>query len=182
MAEAEGTTGRPLVSETDFRAFYEETARGLWSYLYYLCQDRCWADDLLQESYLRLLQRAVRCESEPSLRGYLYRIAGNLFVDEYRRRRRERTLLPASHSDECFREPRTGAQDEAVSRLESQAECGELLLKLGARERELLWLAYGESATHREIAARLGVGERSVKVLLFRARRRLARLLGEGRS
>jgi RNA polymerase sigma-70 factor (ECF subfamily) len=40
-----------------------------------------------------------------------------------------------------------------------------------------MWLAYVEGADHREIAAALGLRERSVRVLLHRARRKLATLL-----
>jgi RNA polymerase sigma-70 factor (ECF subfamily) len=48
---------------------------------------------------------------------------------------------------------------------------------LKARERALLWLAYVQGESHAEIAAALGVGTRSVKVMLFRAKRRLRDLL-----
>jgi RNA polymerase sigma-70 factor, ECF subfamily len=41
-----------------------------------------------------------------------------------------------------------------------------------------LWLAYAEGSSHREIADALGVKHGSVKLLLFRARRRIAKLLG----
>jgi RNA polymerase sigma-70 factor (ECF subfamily) len=50
---------------------------------------------------------------------------------------------------------------------------------LKPRERAMLWLAYAEGASHREIAEVLGLGEGSMKTLLFRARRKLAMLLGE---
>jgi DNA-directed RNA polymerase specialized sigma24 family protein len=48
---------------------------------------------------------------------------------------------------------------------------------LTPRNRVLLWLAYVEGSAHREIAAALGLKASSVPVLLFRARRKLARLL-----
>ena len=50
--------------------------------------------------------------------------------------------------------------------------------KLRPRERALLWLAYGVGQPHTEIADALGVKTGSVKLLLFRARRKLANLLG----
>lgn len=50
---------------------------------------------------------------------------------------------------------------------------------LSPRERALLWLAYAEGRAHREIAGILGVGELSVRVLLFRARKKLLRILEE---
>jgi RNA polymerase sigma-70 factor (ECF subfamily) len=43
-----------------------------------------------------------------------------------------------------------------------------------------MWLAYVEGADHCEIAETLGLREASVRVLLFRARRKLAHLLREG--
>ena len=52
-----------------------------------------------------------------------------------------------------------------------------ILAELKARDRALLWLAYVEGESHEEIAASLGVGRRGVKVMLFRARRRLRDLL-----
>jgi RNA polymerase sigma-70 factor (ECF subfamily) len=42
----------------------------------------------------------------------------------------------------------------------------------------MLWLAYAEGASHREIAEVLGLRPGSLKPMLFRARRRLAALLG----
>ena len=52
-----------------------------------------------------------------------------------------------------------------------------MFARLTSRDRALLWLAYVEGESHEEIAASLGVGKRSIKVLLFRARRRLRELL-----
>jgi RNA polymerase sigma-70 factor (ECF subfamily) len=49
---------------------------------------------------------------------------------------------------------------------------------LKPRDREILWLAYAEGASHKEIAEVLGLRPTSLKMLLFRARRRLAELLG----
>lgn len=44
----------------------------------------------------------------------------------------------------------------------------------------MLWLAYAEGASHREIAERVGVEAGSVKLLLFRARRKLASVVEGG--
>jgi RNA polymerase sigma-70 factor (ECF subfamily) len=47
------------------------------------------------------------------------------------------------------------------------------------RERQLLWLAHAEGYSHREIAQVTGLAATSIRLLLFRARRRLARILRE---
>ena len=52
-----------------------------------------------------------------------------------------------------------------------------LFEQLRPQQRQLMWLAYVEGYDHREIGAALGLGERSVRVLLHRARRKLAGLL-----
>jgi RNA polymerase sigma-70 factor, ECF subfamily len=49
--------------------------------------------------------------------------------------------------------------------------------QLTPQQRQMMWLAYVEGADHREIAAALGLREGSVRVLLHRARRRLASLI-----
>ena len=54
------------------------------------------------------------------------------------------------------------------------------MARLKPRERDLLWLAYAQGSSHKEIAETLGLKTASVKLLLFRARQRLARLLREG--
>ena len=50
---------------------------------------------------------------------------------------------------------------------------------LWPEQRQLVWLAYVEGASHKEIGAAIGVREGSVRVLLHRAKRKLAALLGE---
>jgi RNA polymerase sigma-70 factor (ECF subfamily) len=54
--------------------------------------------------------------------------------------------------------------------------------QLKPREREMLWLAYVEQYDHWEIAALTGLRQRSVRMLLFRARHKLARLVRSGQS
>ena len=48
--------------------------------------------------------------------------------------------------------------------------------RLEVKERALLWLAYVETASHRDIAGALGLKESSIRVLVFRARKKLAGL------
>jgi RNA polymerase sigma-70 factor, ECF subfamily len=181
MGGSEAAGRGPWGSEEEFLAFHQATARGLWSYLFYLGRDRALADDLSQESYLRLLRAAEGLEAGAGLTGYLYRIAGNVFVDHCRRRSRERSQAAEHPLAEGDLDGRTGC-GAAARAMQSRVECEDVLSRLQARERELLWLAYGEGAPHRDIALRMGLGEKSVKVLLHRARRRLAALIGRGRS
>ena len=61
--------------------------------------------------------------------------------------------------------------------LELSPDLKKVFRTLKGRQKALLWLAYVEGLGHREIADILGLREQSVRVLLFRARRKLADLL-----
>jgi RNA polymerase sigma-70 factor (ECF subfamily) len=157
------------VTQAEFETFYRETARPLWGYLARICRDRALADDLLQETYLRFCRARVPA-SRDGWKAYLYRIGTNLAADWWRhagRRAAASEELDSAASDE------RGGEEEAIRRRDLDRAFG----ALKPRERALLWLAYVEGMDHREIARALGLSRASVKVLLFRARRRLADIL-----
>ncbi|MCU0256167.1 MAG: sigma-70 family RNA polymerase sigma factor [Vicinamibacterales bacterium] len=165
------------MDEDAFRAFYDRTARSVWVYLARATGDRQAADDLLQEVYYRFLRAGAACESEDHRRRYVFRVATNLVRDRHRRRVDEVSLPeegdegPRAHA--IADAPPGRASEQQVQRIDLERA----LARLKHRERDLLWLAYGEGASHAEIAGALGLKAASVKLLLFRARRRLASLL-----
>ena len=156
------------MDEETFRAFYDRTARGVWTYLSRLSGDVQAADDLLQETYYRFLRVRVSWDSEAHRRAYLFRIATNLVRDRHRRAVASPTV-PLGDRDVA------SAGDAAAA--DRRADLDRAMAKLRPRDRALLWLAYGVGQPHTEIASALGVKTGSVKLLLFRARRKLAGLL-----
>ena len=171
QAEADTADVALAMDEDAFRAFYDRTAGALWGYLSRISGDRQVADDLLQESYYRLLKCAVAFESEAHRRNYLYRIATNLVRDSHRA---AKPLFAEGVEMAEVAGPETHASPEA------RQDVRRALGRLKPRERALLWLAYAQGSSHKEIADTLGLKTPSIKLLLFRARRRLAALLGEG--
>jgi RNA polymerase sigma-70 factor (ECF subfamily) len=162
----------PLQMDEDaFRGFYDRTSRMLWVYLQRLTNDRQAADDLLQEAYYRFLRSAAVLDGEVHRRHYLFRIATNLVRDRARRARTRPTPLAQEYA-EAAASP--GVPQAAVER---RIDLTRAMAGLKPRDRALLWLAYAHGASHREIAEVVGVGQASVKPLLFRARRKLAGLL-----
>lgn len=154
-----------------FAAFYERSARPLWAYLARVSGNPTLADDLLQESYIRFLSAdAPRADvdGEIAARRYLFRIATNLLRDHWRK---PRTTALEDVSEDHFRAPDLSGQSD------TRVLLGPALLQLRPRERQLLWLAYAEGYSHREIAAITGLASASIRLLLFRARRKAARLL-----
>jgi RNA polymerase sigma-70 factor (ECF subfamily) len=162
------------MDEDAFRAFYDRTARGLCAYLSRLTGDRQLAEDLLQEAYYRFLRARRPYESEAHRRNSLFRIATNLVTDTWRKP--SMTTLP----EECDLGALQVGHDSA-SRAVDRTDVRRALARLKPRERALLWLAYAQGASHREIADVLGLKTGSIKLLLFRARRKMANLLRGGR-
>jgi RNA polymerase sigma-70 factor (ECF subfamily) len=156
------------MDEDAFRAFYDRTSRALWGYLSRTSGDRQVADDLLQECYYRLLKSSVAFESEAHRRNYLYRIATNLVRDS---RRGTRPLFAEGVDVADIQSPQSNAT------VEQRADLRRAMGRLKPRERAMLWLAYAQGSSHSEIADVLGVKTGSIKLLLFRARRKLAALL-----
>ncbi len=160
------------MDEDAFRAFYERTARPLWAYLSRITGDSQVTDDLLQEAYYRFLRAGAVPVTEAHRRNYLFRIATNLVRDAHRRRR----IQPVAISD-TFEPPATDAQSDVAGGVQRRAELARGKAPLQPRERDLLWLAYAQGSSHREIAETLGLQTGSIKLLLHRARQRLAGLL-----
>jgi RNA polymerase sigma-70 factor (ECF subfamily) len=169
-AEASESDVALEMDEEAFRAFYDRTARVLRAYLSRVTGDSQLADDLLQETYYRFLRARSDYESEAHRRNALFRIASNLVRDDYRRRRGAPTIVAAA-DEEALADP------SAPARPERGTDLRRAMARLRPRDRELLWLAYAQGSSHREIADYLGLKTGSIKLLLFRARRRLASLL-----
>lgn len=170
----ESSCAEIVMDEDTFRGFYDRNARAVWAYLTRITGDRHVADDLLQEAFYRFLRAGAVHETEAHRRNSIFRIATNLARDA-RRRSLTRPAAAVSGDDiERITSPENGPAAELSS------EVSVALAELKPREREMLWLAYAEGASHREIAGVLGVREGSMKALLFRARRKLAAIL-EGR-
>ena len=160
------------MDEDTFRAFYDRTARPLWAYLSRMTGSAHLADDLLQESYYRFLRVKINWESETHRRAYLFRIATNLVRDGQRRSRCSESVEYSETENGA-----TAAVDDVADRAVKRTDVRRAMLLLRPRDRALLWLAYAQGQAHAEIADVLGVKTGSIKLLLFRARRRLAALL-----
>lgn len=157
-----------LLDEREFHALYGRTAGPLRAYVIRSLGTRDHADDIVQDTFLRVLRKPVPVHDEDELRAYVFRIASNLVVDYWRSHRRE-----------------SGAELPELSSSPDQStrlDVGRMFNRLKPRERQMLWLAHVEGASHKEIAAALGLSSASIRVLLSRTRGRLAHLLRDRRK
>lgn len=156
--------------ESNFRLLYEQTSQPLLRYLIAITRRQDLAEDLLQETYCRFLTARLPDMDRTQTRSYLFRIATNLARDHWRRPGHE--PLPGDQ-----REP-----SPSWSHLENRFGINQAFDRLKPRERQLLWLAYVEGSNHREIAASTGLRPGSIRLLLFRARRKFAQLIGSPKN
>ena len=167
-SETRSRTGKPApMDEARFELLYRRMAGSLWSYLFRLTGDAAVADDLLQKAFFRFIRSNPAVATEEHMRRWLFRTATNLALDHFRETRRDRYGV-----EEPVRAEGGGEAREVL-----RHDMMKTFAELKPRERALLWLAHVEEADHEDISEALGVKPKSVKVLLFRARKRLGELL-----
>ena len=105
------TDGAEALGRRQFEECYHRTAPALRAYIKRVAGSDTVADDILQESYLRLL--SARGLAAPALKSYLYRIATNLIMDYHRAKFRER-LWQEEPTTYCFRAAFVNAEKEVA--------------------------------------------------------------------
>jgi RNA polymerase sigma-70 factor, ECF subfamily len=135
------------------------------------------AADLLQDVFVRLIRAEVDIRSDGEMRSYLYRTATSVIAEYYRvaKLRRMVPFVP----EQIESEPAMQVHDDTGDARQLKMQIDRGFSQLAVRDRTLLWLAYVEEMNHVEIGAAVGLGTASVKVMLFRARQRLAAALRE---
>lgn len=154
---------------------YAAHQRELFSFALATTRSREEAEDLVQESFLRLVA-VLRDGTPPSnTRAWLYRVCANLAISRGRRHAvadRWRHLLGAETATE-------ESPEHAATRREDEGRLAVALTGLGTLERVALVLA-SRGLSGREVAAVIGKSEGASRTILFRARSRLRARLSEG--
>ena len=149
-----------------FGRFYNATAAAIRAYILRHCSDRDSVDDLFQITYVKFLaSRMGTTPDAPEARAYLYRIASNIIVD-HGRSLQKRNRLEGPEHQVVATEPHENVADILALR--------EALRSLSKREQQMLWLLYAEGFSHKEVAEIMNLRSRSVRVLAFRARKKLS--------
>jgi RNA polymerase sigma-70 factor (ECF subfamily) len=153
----------------ELEALYRRHASAVLRFAWGLCGDRSTAEDIVSETFVRVLTRAPRIETRTAL-AYLLAVARNTYITAQRRRRREVPLseeLPAPDAS-----PSSHVDDQA--RLKAVIEA---LRRLPEGERAALLLRVDHGLSYEEIASALGTSAGAARVRVHRARLRLASAL-----
>lgn len=159
----------------ELETIYRRHAPALLRFAWGLSGDRARAEDIVSETFVRVLTRAPRIETRTAY-AYLLVVARNIFLDGLGRLRREVAL------------PEQWAADERdiVSRLDDRERLEnviEALAGIPEGERSAFLLRVDHELSYEEIASALGISVVAAKVRVHRARVRLASASGrEGRT
>lgn len=180
--------------EHDVTALVSERGRALVGYAYVLCGDLREAEDLVQEAVVRIFSRLRKPPAIPApatagvdvqvvpaqdrpltyTEAYVRRTVLNLYLDDYRRRRKWFELKPLVASADSERSPESGA---AV-----RADVAHALTRLSRRQRVCITLRYFDDLTVPQIAEVLGTAPGTVKRHLHDALAQLRGVLDPGQS
>ena len=150
---------------------YEAHHAEVFAFLARATRDQSVAEDLLQETYLRLAKEAREGRAPLQVRGWLYRVATNLVINRARRQTtaRRRFGRYGRHERVGLTSP---SPEPGVVRREGAAEMERVLEGLSPDARLALLLS-GEGFTGGEIAETIGRSAAATRTLLCRARARV---------
>ena len=157
----------------DFDATFDEQYPGLVRYCHRLTADRDAAEDIAQESLLRLFTHGVK-GTESGLRAWLFKTATHLVRDRYRVDENRRRLLEIHP----VRPNEPEGAERVLERKEMRARASAALATLAPRDREILLMRYS-GFSYKEIADAVGVAATSIGTLLARAERRFAEAVSD---
>ena len=157
----------------DFEAAYHSHWTPLLRYVDRMVGDADLAEDVAQESFVRLLGQEI---PDDEVRRWLFAVATNLVRDDARMTTRRRRLLAQRHAQSGLAGDQAELPDRSVERAERIAAVRAALAQLPARDRQLL-LMREEGFRYAEIARAIEVAPGSVGTLLARALRRFAEAL-----
>jgi len=169
----------------DFADVFLEYQRPIYNYLWRMTQNRSEAEDLTQETFIRVHRSLSAFRGEASLSTWIYRIATNASHDHFRRRVNQQARAALSLEDTESEEE--WIADEAASPPEQLAAQSEMstcvqrfIQRLSPDYRAVLVLSDLQGLKNREIAGALDVSLSTVKIRLHRARAKLREALDTG--
>jgi RNA polymerase sigma-70 factor, ECF subfamily len=182
--DAELMLGFQAGDQIAFRRLFDRHKGRVVNYCYRFCGQPALAEELAQETFLRVYKAAHRYRPRARFKTWLFKIATNVCLNEMRRshyRNRFETLEEFHESENSHPETEgTPAADRPDERLE-QAERQQMILRaiaqLPAEQRAALLLRVEQDFSYQQIGRQLGRSENHVKTLIYRGRQKLKKAL-----
>lgn len=171
-------------NESAFETLVTHYQRTVYFAAYRLMHNHADADDILQETFIRLFNAIQKDTSIENLVAWLYRTAVNLAIDKLRQASRQKTTsleIASPETDEKFQmslpDKKNIAPDEEVAELERTTIIRKAIDSLSLQAKTITILHDLEGLKIKEIAEILDCAEGTVKATLYQAHRKLRQKL-----
>src|SRR3954467_380120 len=172
--------------DSAFRELIRRYERPVFSLIYRMVRDRELAEDLAQDTFIKVLNHIDRYRPEFKLSSWLFKIANNVAIDHLRRRQLDTVSIDGSpHAETADAIEATsfdivGQQESALDEMEARelgSSIEQAIAKLRPEYRSCIMLRHVEGRSYEEIAATLDLPLGTVKTYIHRARHELRRAL-----
>ena len=177
--------------DTAFRELIRRYERPVFSLIYRMVRDRELAEDLAQDTFIKVLNHIDRYRPEFKLSSWLFKIANNVAIDHLRRRQLDTVSIdgsPHAQTADAVEASRFDVVDQQESALD-EMEARELgtaietaIASLRPEYRSCIMLRHVEGRSYEEIAATLDLPLGTVKTYIHRARHQLREALDDLRD
>ncbi|MBD3268202.1 sigma-70 family RNA polymerase sigma factor [bacterium] len=165
---------------------YQRYYRPVLAFIYRLVQDRQLAEDLVQETFLRVYNNRLSWKPKSKFTSWLYRIARNLCIDEKRRYWNRLVAMDSQFTDkdnensasylDRVRDTKADAREYCARGIDESA-IKQAINQLSEEQREVILMNKYQGLTYIEISEILGVSPESIKQRAYRAHLKLRELL-----
>jgi len=164
---------RTLKLDERITQMFDELREPVYRYLICLSTSPIEADEIIQETFIRLYRHLNAGGREDNLRGWVFRVAHNMSINEIKRRKRFVSIVPeeSSELDLSAADPKPGPE-ELMLRRERMSRVHAAISSLSEQQKHCLYLR-AEGFRYREIAEILEVTISTVAELLRRAIKKL---------
>lgn len=168
-----------LIAKGDSKAFsnlLQRHKKRVYGLCYYLMNDAGLAEDMAQDTWIKIVQNAPRYSPIASVVSWISQIARNQCINELKRRQRWFELAPEEEAQVIDEKE---SVEDVMESVQKKAKVDQAMALLPANQKLALMIYLSENKSHSEIAQEMGSSVGAVKVLLFRARETLKKCLEE---
>ena len=160
------------MDKKSFARAYQKYAEAIFRHCYFRVYERSDARDITQDTFVRAWEYLSNGQEIDNMRAFLYKVAGNLVVDYYRKKKE----VSLDHLREKGFEPEGDSGNGYETRLDAKT-IRRLLTKLDDGYLEVIVLRYIDGYKPKEMAEIMGVEANTVSVRLHRAAKEFKKIL-----
>jgi len=150
---------------------YDKYTEAIFKFCYFKTNDRELSKDLMQQTFLKAFEYMKKGNDLDNVRAFLYKIAGNLVIDWYRKKKEE-SLDNLIEQGFDIRDSTTNLEQGAEMELVIKT-----LEKLEQEEKDLIIWRYREDLSPKEISVITGQKVNTISVKIYRAVEKLKKIL-----